>query len=128
GPRPANPAELLTSPRLAEVLDQLRDRFDLELVDTPPVLAVSDPSVVAPRGDGGLLTMRVTQNARPAAERGKEVLLSLGARVLGVVVNGFAGNGTPYGYYSYYQSPYHYEDSNGYVDDDAVPPLPAKSR
>lgn len=129
GPRPANPAELLTSPQFQDVLEQMRDRFDLVLVDTPPLLAVSDPSVVAPRVDGVILTIRVTKNGRPAAERAKEVLTSLGARILGVVVNGFAGASTAYGYYAYYQSPYHYEDAHNYIKDDDEPPqLPAKSR
>jgi succinoglycan biosynthesis transport protein ExoP len=130
GPRPANPAELLTSPRFPELLEQLRERFDLVLIDTPPILAVSDPAVVAPRVDGVILTIRVTKNGRPSAERAKEVLTSLGAKVLGVVVNGFAGGSTPYGYYSYYQSPYHYEESHGYVDngDGAPAPLPSKPR
>jgi polysaccharide biosynthesis transport protein len=130
GKRPANPAELLTSPRFVEVLQELRERFDIVLLDTPPILAVSDPSVVAPRVDGVILTVRVTKNGRPAAVRAKEVLTSLGANVLGVVVNGFAGAGSPYGYYSYYHAPYHYEESHGYVnqDDDDPSAPPRKSR
>ena len=69
GPRPANPAELLTSPQFQEVLDALRGAYDFVLVDTPPLLAVSDPAVVAPRVDGVLLTFRMTKKVRPAAER-----------------------------------------------------------
>ena len=69
GPRPSNPAELLTSPRFKEVLEALRDKYDLILVDTPPLLAVSDPSVVASQVDGVLMTIRVSKNGRPSAER-----------------------------------------------------------
>ena len=67
GTRPANPAELLTAPRYQDVLKQLRERFDFVIVDTPPILAVSDPSAVAPRVDGVILVFRMTKNARHVA-------------------------------------------------------------
>jgi capsular exopolysaccharide synthesis family protein len=102
GPRPANPAELLTSPRFDELLAQLREKYDFVIVDTPPLLAVTDPCVVAPRVDGVLLTIRVSRNGRPAAERAKDMLASLGAKVLGVVVNGIGRDASSYGYgYAY---------------------------
>ena len=88
GPLPPNPAELLTSPRFKEVLDELRAQYDFVLVDTPPLLAVTDPCVVAPRVDGVVLTMRMSKKSRPKAERAREILSTLGVKVLGVVVNG----------------------------------------
>lgn len=117
GPRPHNPAELLTSPYVKEIFEVLRERFDFVLVDTPPMLLVSDPSVVAPRVDGVLLTLRLSKHSRPTAERAKEILGTLNARILGVVVNGIGGDGShsnynygSYGYgYSYgYGSKYNY--------------------
>jgi capsular exopolysaccharide synthesis family protein len=87
GPLPPNPAELLTSPRLKEFLDQVREQYDFVLVDTPPLLAVTDASVVAARVDGVLLVIRVSKNGRPQAVRAKEILNTLGASMLGVVVN-----------------------------------------
>ncbi len=87
GPRPHNPSELLTSPRFKHLLDALRDAYDFVLIDTPPLLAVTDPAVVAPRVDGVLLTIRISKNGRPRAERAREILGMLGARVLGVVIN-----------------------------------------
>jgi capsular exopolysaccharide synthesis family protein len=125
GRRPANPAELLTSPRFQELLAELRGRFDFVLLDTPPVLAVSDPCVVAPRVDGVLLTLRVVKNGRPAAERAKEVLLSLGANLLGVVVNGYGGP-DGHGVYGYYHTGYGYVYHEGYGNEEEVPALPAK--
>lgn len=102
GPIPPNPAELLTSPRFKELIDELREQFDFVIVDTPPLLVVTDPCVVAPRVDGVLLCIRVAKNGRPVAERAREVLASLGANVLGVVVNGVSLFGQNYGYgYSY---------------------------
>src|SRR5205823_2452201 len=79
GSPPHNPAELLTSPRFKEVLDELRGRFDFVLIDTPPLLAVTDPSVVAPRVDGVLLTIRLSRQSGPQAVRARDILATLGA-------------------------------------------------
>jgi capsular exopolysaccharide synthesis family protein len=124
GPRPVNPAELLTSPRFKELLDLIRSRYEFVIVDTPPLLVVTDPCVVAPRVDGVVLTIRVTKNGRPYAERAKEILASLGANVIGVVVNGFGGQaGGRYGYEHYhygygYGYGYTYSYSYGYTEDE----------
>jgi Mrp family chromosome partitioning ATPase len=109
GPIPSNPAELLTSPRFKEVLDLISEQHDFVLLDTPPLLAVTDPSVVAPRVDGVLLAIRVNKNARPDAVRAKEILYTLGVPVLGVVVNGIDIRLGNYGY-----GHYHYGYSNGH--------------
>ena len=140
GPRPKNPAELLTSPRLQQLMDDLKSQYDFVIVDTPPVLAVSDPANVAPRVDGVIIVFKMTKNARPAAERTNEQLLALGANVLGVVVNGSAGSistsyngynyGSRYGYrYTDYTYAYNYglendaddDDNDGGVDEKAKP-------
>jgi capsular exopolysaccharide synthesis family protein len=117
GPTPPNPAELLTSPRFKEVLDQLRGLYDIVVVDTPPLLAVTDPSVVAPRVDSVLLTIRLSKNARSEAERARQILVGLGATILGVVVNGIdpraGGSGYGYGRYGYgYGYGYSEEETN----------------
>ncbi|MFO0935906.1 MAG: polysaccharide biosynthesis tyrosine autokinase [Gemmataceae bacterium] len=126
GPRPQNPAELLTSPEFQSVIDQLRAQYDFVIIDTPPVLAVSDPAVVAPRVDGVLLVFRMTKKARPTAERAREQLAALGANVLGVIVNGTGqsredgygyGYGYNYGYGYQYQYQYEYEYADNYTDD-----------
>jgi len=115
GPRPSNPAELLTSPRLEVVLEMLRDRYDYVIVDTPPLLAVTDPCVVAARVDGLLLTIRVSKDGRPSAVRAREMLVPLGVKILGAVINGVgpASHSKGYGYehYSYgYEYGYAYND------------------
>jgi len=128
GPRPSNPAELLTSAAFQEMLAWLKEHFDYILIDTPPLLAVSDPSIVAPRVDGVLLTIRVSRNGRPHAERAKELLATLNARVVGVVVNGVSKRGKTgydksYGYnygYSYgytYSYSYESDENKSYYQD-----------
>ena len=122
GPRPANPAELLTSPELPRVLAELRAAYDFVIVDTPPLLAVSDPAVVAPRADGVIIVFRMTKSARPAAERAREQLVALGATCLGVVINDYTGSSSGYAGYryglggGYRYSDYQYSDQYAYGD------------
>ncbi len=105
GPRPENPSELLTSPRFEDMIEMLRDKYDFVLLDSPPMLVVSDPGAVAARADGLFLVMRMSRHARPHAMRCKELLDQIGANVLGVVVNGVGTlngysytSGSRYGY------------------------------
>jgi polysaccharide biosynthesis transport protein len=88
GKAPQNPAELLTLPRFRELLDHVRDRYDFIIVDTSPLLAVTDPSIVTRYVDGVLLIIRLSKHVKPRAARAKEILTALGATLLGVVVNG----------------------------------------
>jgi Mrp family chromosome partitioning ATPase len=112
GPRPSNPSELLTLPRFGDLLEELRESCDFVLVDTPPLLAVSDPCSVAPRVDGVLLTIRVSKNGRPAAERARDMLAALRVSIFGVVVNGVGKQGAMagYGYEHYHYAADYAED------------------
>ena len=122
GPLPHNPAELLTSPRFPALLAELRQRYDFVLVDTPPLLAVTDPCVVAARVDGVLLTISMSRKARPQALRAREILATLGAKILGVVVNRLdRESGSAYQSQSYgYGYGYSYE----YTSSDSQPEMP----
>jgi Mrp family chromosome partitioning ATPase len=125
GPRRTNPAELLTDPRFEEVLEQLRESYDFVLVDTPPLLAVSDPCTVAPRVDGVLFVLRPAKNGRPPAERGRDLLAESGARVLGVVVNGVARAGAGGYGYEHYAPGYEYADNYSSPGPESEAPHPA---
>jgi capsular exopolysaccharide synthesis family protein len=100
GPRPDNPAELLTSAKFDELLAVLKDKYDFVLVDSPPILAVTDPGAIASRVDGVLMVLRINAQARHAATQSVEILRELGANLLGIVVNGVDGANS-YGYRGY---------------------------
>lgn len=113
GAKPTNPAELISTPRVGELIEEMRHHFDFIIMDTPPVLAVTDPCPVAARVDGVILTIRIKKNVKISSDRATEVLHSVGANLIGVVVNG-VGNQSGYGsQYSYgaYRAGYQY---NGY--------------
>lgn len=106
GPRPHNPSELLTSPQFAELLEVLREQYDFVLIDTPPVLAVTDPGIVSARVDGVIMALRIRKNGRPGALRARKILRDLDANMLGIVVNGIDHRSGAYGYYSNYRRGY----------------------
>ena len=88
GHLPENPAELLASPEFERLLNNARQEFDLVLVDTPPLLVVSDPCIVAQRTDGLILVLRMLKNKRTSAVRAAELIDTNHIRVIGVVANG----------------------------------------
>ncbi|MFN0197629.1 MAG: polysaccharide biosynthesis tyrosine autokinase [Planctomycetaceae bacterium] len=85
---PASPAELLSSVRWDQMLLTIRNDFDLIIVDTPPLLAVSDPCIIAPRIDGLLLVVHLFKTTRSAIAKSRQLLEMHHIRVLGSVANG----------------------------------------
>jgi capsular exopolysaccharide synthesis family protein len=88
GTLPPNPADLLTSQRIRDVLRELASTFDFVLIDSPPVIAVSDAAVLSMLCDGVLLIFHGQKTTKLAARRAVEHLESIGAPILGVVLNG----------------------------------------
>jgi len=87
GPIPPNPAELLASKRMDELLELLRADVDLVLIDAPPVTAVADASILATRMDGVVLVVDARKTRREPARKAKEQLERVHAHILGVVLN-----------------------------------------
>ncbi|XZE35128.1 polysaccharide biosynthesis tyrosine autokinase [Pirellulaceae bacterium SH501] len=114
GRRPGNPAELLASERFNQLLAELRERFDFVIVDTPPILVVSDPAAVATNVDGVVLTVRLRRNLKPIALRAAQMLHSMNANMIGVVVNGIGVGGNGYGYGGYRYDAYSSTPGYGY--------------
>ena len=73
GERPSNPAELLSSRRMTDLLEMAKEKFDYVIVDTQPMLAVTDPSAVAPFVDAVLLTFRIRENVKVSSDRAREI-------------------------------------------------------
>lgn len=88
GPLPPNPAELLGSARMAELLEELREVADCVIIDTPPVLMVSDALVLLPHVDGALIAARLNFTTRQEAQDVRSIMERSQARVLGVVAGG----------------------------------------
>jgi capsular exopolysaccharide synthesis family protein len=107
GKRPSNPADLLASRRFKEFIDYQRELYDFVILDTPPVLAVTDPGVVAPRVDAVLLVIRLSKESRKTASQAAETLKGLGARIVGVVVNGMGAGKLYSSRYKYWGSQYY---------------------
>jgi capsular exopolysaccharide synthesis family protein len=88
GPLPPNPAELLSSRRLAEFLGEMRQEFDYVLVDAPPV-GVADSSILAANADGVLLIVHSQRTRKGSLRLAVRNLQSVGANVLGTVMNSY---------------------------------------
>ena len=99
GPIPPNPSELLGSKRMARLLQEALEIYDLVIFDTPPVLAVTDAQILAGIVDGSLLVIRSGQTNLEAAIKAKEALLPAKARLLGTVLNDREKQASNYYYY-----------------------------
>jgi capsular exopolysaccharide synthesis family protein len=119
GQLPPNPAELLNGRRIRAVFSTLRELFDLVLIDSPPVLPVTDAVVLASDADATLLVVAAGQTSRGDLQRAAEKLGQVNARVVGLVLNETTRQGGSYGYrYGYY--------GGTYASDQAPLPVPAQ--
>jgi len=103
GPVPPNPAELLASPLLPKLIRTLEENCDLVIIDSPPILAVADPAIVAIHTGGAILVMDAGSTHRSAVVRAKEELDRVGGNLIGCIFNGFDTATSPYYYYQPYQ-------------------------
>ncbi len=99
GPIPPNPAEILGSQRMTEVLAMLRDTAEYVLIDTPPIIAVTDAAVLSPRVDGVLLVINAGKTRRDLAVKARDMLQQVNAHLLGVVLNNATLDKSAYAYY-----------------------------
>ena len=108
GPLPPNPAELLSSYRLRELIDGLSPLYNFIIFDTPPLLGLADAAIASTLADGVILVVRSGSTPRDAAVQARKVLESVNAKVLGVVLNAINENNLKYGhsYYHYYYQNY----------------------
>ena len=113
GPTPPNPAQLLSSAAMESLLRDLRKRFKFVVIDSPPVLPVTDAMILSTLVDGVIFVVESGATVRGAVTRARKILHNVGANVLGIVLNkvdmrhaGYYGEYGRYGYY-YYRSDEH---------------------
>ncbi len=114
GTPPPNPAELLASTNMRDVLEELRGQYDHIVVDTPPTLSVTDAVVLSPRADAIVLVIRSGQTTKQALRRSRDILTQVNAKVSGVLLNAVDLTSPDYYYYYEYQSKYsrYYRDES----------------
>jgi len=112
GPIPANPSELLSTPAMAQFLSEVREEYDVVLIDTPPVLPVTDSAIVAAQVDGVILVYQAGKVGRLVLKRAKSHLESARAKVWGVVLNDVQTEIAGYAYTHYYTH-YYGEETPG---------------
>jgi protein-tyrosine kinase len=101
GPIPPNPAELLASKRMGHLLEELKKEFDCIILDTPPVIAVADATILATQVDGCILVVNAGKTNRDLAIKARQQLENVNASILGVVLNNKEVKGNDYYYYYY---------------------------
>ncbi len=104
GPRPPKPAELLESNRMAFLLDYLKPRYDVVVLDSPPLLPASDALLLAPRTDGVVLVVKSGHVNRDLIQKAVEQVNNTHANLIGVVLNEVDTKRE--GYYKYYNKYY----------------------
>ncbi len=112
GQRPPNPAELLASAHLKDILEELKIKYDMVIIDSPPLVAVTDSVLISRIVDGVCLVLHGGVTSREIIMRGRDLLQNANAHILGVVINNI--DLTKRSYYYYYQYYYYqyYGDDN----------------
>jgi len=107
GPIPPNPADLLSSRRLTELIAELRNRYKFVVIDSPPIMAATDAVILSVLVDGVLMVVRSGETPKEAFTRTRDLLIGVKCHMLGVVLNAVDSSSPDY-YYSYRYYPYSY--------------------
>lgn len=119
GPIPPNPAELLSSNEMKNLLQFLKGNFKHIVIDSPPAISFTDAAILSTLVDGVVLVALAGKSSLHLMRRFKQRLGTIGARIYGVVLNGIKSNSVEYGYYGYGYT-YKYYANN---DDDSTPTM-----
>ena len=88
GRMPPNPSETLASERMSEFLEELKEEYDYIILDTPPLLFVSDPQVISTKADGTILVVRADKTKKYEIKESYGILKSINVNVIGTILNG----------------------------------------
>lgn len=102
GPLPPNPAEILGSAKMKEFMEEVSEKYDIILIDAPPVNSVADASIISAYTDGIILVVAAGETRREAVKIAKQQLIQVKAKILGVVLNKLKESDSGYYYYYYY--------------------------
>jgi len=122
GPIPPNPAELLSSNEMKNLLHFLKGNYKHVILDSPPAISFTDSAILATLVDGVVIVAMAGTSSIHLMKRFKQRLAGLGTRIYGVVLNGVKPNSLEYGYYGYNYSYDYYANSDEItplLDDDA---------
>jgi capsular exopolysaccharide synthesis family protein len=122
GSIPPNPSELLGSAKMKSVLQILSNRFDYIIIDSPPVLPVTDAVVLSTQVQSVLLVTNAGRTGRNQLKRAAERMKEVNAKMIGAVLNGLSRKSDAYSYYYYYQDTYYHQEGNGLHDDVQLTP------
>jgi capsular exopolysaccharide synthesis family protein len=119
GPIPPNPAELLCSMKMEALVKRLRHDFDHILIDSPPVLPITDATILSSTVDGVIMVVECDMTTRAALSRACRVIQHAGGKIIGTVLNkvdvrrdGYYGYRYYHGYYSYTYKSYYVENGD----------------
>ncbi|GFR35679.1 CpsD/CapB family tyrosine-protein kinase [Thermobrachium celere] len=105
GTKPPNPAELLSSQKMINFLNSIEEKYEYIIIDTPPVLMVTDAQILSKYADGTILVVASREAEKNGVKRAKELLEKVDANILGVVLNKL--DTSKKGYYGYYYNYYY---------------------
>jgi capsular exopolysaccharide synthesis family protein len=110
GPVPPNPAELLGSDEMRQMLALLSERCSHVIIDSPPAISFTDASILSTLVDGVMLVVHGGRSSRAVVRRAKQQLLDVGAHIFGIVLNNVKREKSDYYYYPDYYSSYYSND------------------
>jgi capsular exopolysaccharide synthesis family protein len=116
GPVPPNPAELISSEKMKTMLQILGDQYDHILIDSPPLINVTDPVILSTLVDGVMLVVHGGKSTRDVVRRARQELVSVGAKIYGVVLNNLDLRREGYDQYYYYRYYTEYEEKVDKID------------
>lgn len=98
GPIPTNPAELLSSNAMTSLLEYLKEKYDMIIIDSPPILSVTDSQILANKCDGSILVLKAGNTNKDSALKAKEKIISSNSKLIGVVLNNMEVGQNTYSY------------------------------
>lgn len=104
GPVPPNPAELLSAPKLDAIMVRLKTNYDMIIIDSPPILSMTDAQLLSKNASGVILVTNVEKNNRDRLNEAKDLLDKADANIIGIVLNKRAEANVEDDYYYYHTS------------------------